>query len=143
MRHHLATLYRTYLDQIVAGRKTVECRLGRPGFPPHGMVQPGDLIWLKEVSGPVRAAVSVTAVETAPLASPEVLEDVRQRWNDRVLAPPEFWTIRGPGRVATLIVLGDLCSFEPFSIQKADRRAWVPLGRPPIPGSRLHASRRN
>ena len=137
MKHHLAILQRVYVDQIVAGKKTVECRLGHGGHLPHGAVHPGDLVWLKEVSGPVRAVVKVMDVKTIPLGSAEAITRLRREWNDRILAPSEFWQARREARVATLIVLGDLCAFKPFRVVKTDRRAWVALCHPPVPGRRL------
>jgi hypothetical protein len=141
MRHHLAVLYRTYVTQIIRGRKTVECRLGQMGYPPHGLIGPGDLVWLKEVSGPVRAAVRVEGVRSLPLAETRSLEQIRREWNDRILAPAEFWRAGRTASVATLIVFGQVCAFEPFRIRKTDRRAWVPLARPPVPGQCLRSAR--
>ena len=144
MQHHLAVLYRTFVDAILAGHKTVECRLGRWGRPHHGLVKAGDLIWLKEVSGPVRAVVRASEVHTISLVSAADLRLVQRDWNDRVGAPSAFWQ-RGRGAsVATLIGLGDVCGFGPdgFEIIKRDRRAWVPLAAPPVPGQPLRPSPR-
>jgi hypothetical protein len=134
MMHHLAILYPVYVDEIIVGHKTVECRLGHEGYPPHGAVQAGDLLWLKDVSGPVRAVVSVREVQTIRLRDPDAVERIRQKWNGRILAPPEFWDTHRNAQVATLIVLGDLCAFKPFRVIKTDRRAWVSMSRPPVPG---------
>jgi hypothetical protein len=139
MRHHLAILHQAYLTQIVCGRKTVECRLGRKGIAPHGAVRAGDLVWLKEVSGPVRAVVRVQDVRSIPLGGAGAVERIRREWNDRILAPASFWRARRDASMATLILLGDLCSFRPFRIVKADRRAWVTLAHPPVPGRSLRS----
>ncbi|MBI4580225.1 MAG: ASCH domain-containing protein [Planctomycetes bacterium] len=138
----MAVLYRNYIVDILRGRKTVECRLGRLGFPPHGIVRAGDVLWLKEVSGPVWAAVRVCGVRTVRLTGPEALEVVRRKWNDRIGAPAAYWRAGGNATAATLILLGDCCSFQPFRVRKADRRAWVPLGRPRVPGRALCAAGR-
>lgn len=145
MQHHLAVLYRTFIDAILAGRKTVECRLGRWGRPPHGLVKMGDLIWLKQVSGPVRAAVRVAEVHTIPLVSATDLRLVQRDWNDRVGAPAAFWQRGRSASVATLIGLGDVCGFGPdgFKIIKRDRRAWVLLASPPVPGRPLRVNLRS
>lgn len=140
MRHHLAVLYRAYVTQIIHGRKTVECRLGEMGYPPHGFVQVGDLVWLKDVSGPVRAVVRVKEVRSIPLGGRGALERVRREWNEKVLAPVSFWRARRQASVATLIELGDLCAFRPFRIIKSDRRDWVRLSHPPVPGRPLRTA---
>jgi len=141
MQHHLAVLYRTYITEIILGRKTVECRLGELGNPPHGLVRAGDLLWLKQVSGPVRAAVRVRRVCSVALTRAATLERVRRQWNHRILAPPEYWNASAGASQATLIVLGDVCAFRPFGIVKSDRRAWVVLSRPPIPGQPVRSKR--
>lgn len=137
MQHHLAILRPNYIDDIIVGSKTIECRLGRAGYPPHGYVQPGDLLWLKEVSGPVRAAVRAEAVESIPLDGPGSLETLRRAFNDRIGAPAAFWRREPWVQVATLITLGDVCVFRPFRVHKRDRRAWVPFIRPPKPDAAL------
>ena len=63
-RHHLAILKPPYLREILAGRKTIECRFGKIGNPPHRKLASSDLIWLKEVAGPVRGVVAVREVRS-------------------------------------------------------------------------------
>lgn len=133
MRHHLAILYRTYLDQIAAGRKTVECRLGKMGCPPHRFVRANDLIWFKEVSGPVRLVARAESVRTFSGLTIRTVERIRQEWNDAVQAPAVFWDDNRSATVATLIWLGGVCPLRPFRVHKRDRRSWVVLAGPPIP----------
>lgn len=137
MLHHLAILCPNYVDEIIAGNKTVECRLGREGHHPHGHVHAGDMVWLKDVGGPVRAVISVREVKTIRIAVKLQIDEIKHQWNDRILAPPEFWQNREHVNIATLIMLGDLCTFKPFRIHKKDRRAWVVLAQPPVPGKPL------
>ena len=138
IKHHLAILQRPYLDLIIAGKKTVECRLGKAIYPPHSQVCPGDLLWLKESCGPIHAVVQVAQAETFQLTGEASLEQIRQHWNDRILAPLEFWQLRYDANAATLITLNSkLCIFKPFQVIKKDRRAWVVLRQPPKPGQAI------
>ncbi len=134
MHHHLAVLYRPYVDEIIAGRKTVECRLGKMGFPPHGFLRAGDLIWFKEVSGPVRAVATARSVRCLAPLTPAMIDLIRREWNREIRAPAEFWESRRRAAAATLIWLGNVCSLRPFWIEKRNRRAWMVLDGPPIPG---------
>ena len=139
MQHHLAVLYRSYLDEIAEGRKTVECRLGRMGSPPHGFLRSGDLIWFKEISGPVRVVASARSVRCFRDLTPAMIELIRREWNREIRASAEFWDQRCHATAATLVWLGHVCPLRPFHIAKRNRRAWMVLGGPPIPGEAVVA----
>ena len=141
MKHHLAILYRTHLRRILAGRKAIECRLGDLGYPPHGQLSTGDMIWLKEVSGPIRAVATATSVRGFDNPSFQAMERIQRQWNSQILAPQAFWRSGRRVKAATLIWLGNVCPLTPFRIEKKDRRSWVVLDRPPVPGQPIVASR--
>jgi hypothetical protein len=65
------------------------------------------------------------------------MDRIRRKYNDGIGAPAAFWEARPGAGVVTLIALGDLVLFQPFRVRKADRRAWVPLTRPPRPDCAL------
>jgi len=141
MRHHLAILYRPYLEEIMCGSKRIECRLGKIGYPPHGLVGSGDLIWLKETNGPVRAVASVAAVQLFHPLTDDLLDWVRHEFGDQIRAPAAFWRAGVDATAATLIGFDFVCCLRPFRIVKRDRRAWVPLAGPPIPGHSVRSFR--
>jgi len=134
MWHHLAVFYRSCLDDIIAGLKTIECRLGQVNLPPHGDLDAGDLIWLKQVSGPVRAVVTARSVRRFDPLTPHLLKLIRRQWGQQIRAPLSFWKGHQSANLATLIWLTDVCTFKPFTIEKRDRRAWIILESPPVPG---------
>jgi len=134
MQHHLAILYRTYVDAILAGEKSIECRLSRMGNIPQSVVQPGDLIWFKERSGPVRAVASAKLVRRFDRLNPDRVDWLRRRVNPGVAAPASFWRQYRDARVGVLIWLDNVCALTPFWVRKNDRRAWVVLAAPPVPG---------
>jgi len=134
MRHHLAILYRNHLDAILAGEKTIECRLSKLGYIPRSSLDVGDLIWLKESSGPIRAVASAGTVKRFDGLTPARVDWLQSQFNDGIQAPASFWQQRRRSRFATLIWLENLCIFKPFWVVKRDRRAWVVLSGPPIPG---------
>lgn len=134
MKHHLAVIHKAYIRQILSGKKSVECRLGKYFKAPHGAVEQEDLVWLKEPSGPVRGVAQVKSAQTYRNLTPHVLELIREKWGDQIGASRAFWQANAGARVATLIWLGNVCSLEPFTIEKNDRRSWVVLDGPPTPG---------
>ena len=137
MQNHLAILHRTHLDLILSGAKTIECRLSRMGSIPYGFVQPGDLLWMKESAGPVRAVAAARTVRCFENLTPARLDWIRRRFNAGIQAPAPFWRQHRDVRFATLIWLDSVCALEPFGVKKTDRRPWVVLGAPPVPGARL------
>lgn len=143
MHHHLAILYGSYLDEVVSGRKTVECRLGKMGYPPHGAVRPGDLIWFKETSGPVRVVASAQSIRCFRDVTPAMVETIRRQWGREIRASADFWQ-RGRqmgAEAVTLIWLGNVCPLRPFRVEKRNRRAWVVLAEAPAPGQAVVARR--
>ena len=70
---HLAILKRAYLNLILAGEKTIECRLTRMAKPPFGVVKKGQRIYLKESSGPVRAVARAGKVISRQIDGPRDL----------------------------------------------------------------------
>ena len=137
MRHHLAIVEGRYIDAILAGRKTIECRLGLIGSVPYGAVEAGDLIWFKEICGPVRGVASTQKVESFEALTPARVDWLRRTYNAQIGAPSSFWQAYQQARYATLVHLQEVCPLTPFRIQKRDRRAWVVLDEPPVPGQTL------
>jgi hypothetical protein len=134
MQHHLAILHSTYLDAILTGEKTIECRLGRMGHIPYVGLNPGDSIWLKESSGPVRAVATAGMVRRFDRLTPARVDWLRREFNGGIRAPASFWRQHRGARFATLTWLQDVCALSPFWVVKRDRRAWVVLSSPPVPG---------
>lgn len=137
MQHHLAILWPQYLDAIVTGRKTIECRLGRPGARSMAGVSPGDLVWLKERCGPVRGVVAIERVRRFEPLSPGRLTWLREQFNSGIRAPAAFWNEHREAEAATLIWFAAVCPLKPFRICKRDRQAWIVLARPPVPDGPL------
>lgn len=131
--NHLAIIRARYLGDIITGRKTVECRLGKMGYPPHGQVQSGDIIWFKLPSGPVRALARVRRVRVFEALGAALLRRIRREWGARIRAPQAFWAKACHAKVATLIWLDHVCPLRPYRVGKSDRRAWVVLAKPPMP----------
>ena len=133
MTHRLVVLKSDYLKGILRGEKTAECRLSRTKRPPYGAVTAGDVLWLKQSGGPIRARTTARHVQFVhPLAKAE-LKYISHRYGEALQVDRTFLDDRRQSRYATLIQLGRVRRLEPFSVEKNDRHAWVVLSGPPVP----------
>ena len=131
MSHHLVILKKLYLDRILSGRKTVECRVSRIKRAPFAAVSAGDTLWLKQSGGPVVATASVRRVEFVhPLAESKVIV-LRDRYSESLQADQAFFDNHLKAKYATFIQLGRVRRVEPFHIRKSSRHAWLVLQAPP------------
>ena len=131
MVHHLVILHKPYLDAILKGLKTTECRLSQTRGVPFGSVHKGDILWLKQSGGLVRArarAGDVTFLH--PLGRPEMAA-LQKRYSRSLRAEPAFFERHKKARFATLIRLKQVRPIETVRFSKSNRLAWVVLPQPP------------
>ncbi len=128
MPGHLAILQPFYLNLILSGQKTIECRLTRTSKPPFGVVKKGQRIYLKQSSGPVRGVCTAGRVICRRIDGSQDLAMIRQEYGERIMAKDDFWESRDAARYCTLIFLKGVRALgEPFRISKNDMRGWVVL----------------
>lgn len=120
-----------YIEPIITGRKTVECRLSRTLKAPFACVDPGDTLWLKASGGPVFATVRARRVSYISPVTPDALDAISDQYGSLILAAPLFFADYRSARYGTIIHLGHVRRLKPFHIQKRDRHAWVRLREPP------------
>ena len=123
---HLAILVEPYLSLLLQGKKTVESRFSKTRIAPYGRVHDGDALLLKRTSGPVLGVCEVRQVWSYRLAE-TVKKDIRTVFDDSLCADDDFWEVRKSACFATLILVGRVIEFEPFSVAKRDRRGWIVL----------------
>ncbi len=102
---HVAILQPRYLDLIVAGRKSIEARLTRTLRAPIGAVRSGDWIHLKACGGPIAATMRVARVLELRELNPTAVAALRGEFNDRILAPYNWWRERSGSRFGVLLWL--------------------------------------
>lgn len=137
MTHHLVVIHAEYLDAILRKRKTIECRFSSIRRPPFEAVAPGDLLWFKLPSGPLRGVAAVQRCEFRIVSDPAVLRELARRHHAAVAAPAQFWQADDWARYASLIWLGDVVPVTPMRVHKRSRLAWVVLDGPPRPDQRI------
>jgi len=136
MNHHLMIVKPRYVEPILAGRKTIECRLSRTLKPPFRCVEPGDTLWLKVSGGPIVATLRARRVSFVHPGTPDAVDAIAEQYSHSILAAPLFFTRHRSARYGTLIHLSHVRRIRPFRIEKRDRQAWLRLPGPPRdPGS--------
>lgn len=123
---HLAIFAQPFLSMVLSGEKTIESRFSRNRCAPYGEIDDGDIILLKEVSGPICGLVLARRTWCYDLGT-EQIGSIRHRFGAGICADDEFWSSRADALYATLIELEAPASIAPVSCDKRDRRGWVSL----------------
>ncbi|MBN8564807.1 MAG: ASCH domain-containing protein [Leptolyngbya sp. UWPOB_LEPTO1] len=124
---HLGVFVEPYLQFILEGKKTIESRFATRRFAPYNQVEKGDVILLKQSSGPIVGICQVTHCWFYEL-DPESWETIQRDFAQALCAQdPEFWQQRQAASYATLMRVQFVKAIEPIPFAKRDRRGWVIL----------------
>ena len=138
MWHHLVVLHSRYLDLLLSGRKQIECRLSSVRRAPFEAVSPGDMLWLKPPSKPVRAVAVAGKCSYRELRNKHDLARISGRHAPMICAERGFFeNAEDWARYLSLIWIETVVTISPMPIRKSDKRAWVVMDRAPWPGMRL------
>jgi ASC-1-like (ASCH) protein len=124
---HLVILKRPYLDLILEGKKTVESRFLKVRKEPLGKVSVGDVLFLKESSGPVCGRATVAAVKFFEDLSPEKIKKIKAQYNHLIGGSEEYWQGKRECKFGVFVWLKDIQKVKPIWIDKRDWRGWVVL----------------
>lgn len=137
-RHHLVVLHESYLRLMLSGRKRLECRLSSIRRPPFQGVSPGDLLWFKLPSGPIRAVACAGECLFRQIRQrSDLAEIVKQHGKEICAADGFFEGAANWARYVSLIRLDWVLGLGELRVFKSDQRAWVPLEDVPRPGMRV------
>lgn len=126
---HVAIVQGVYVDLIERGTKTIESRLSIHRAIPFGRVQSGDLLLIKQHSGPYRVCVTVGEVWSFELLTRAGLKHLRERFGARIAADSAYWQYKRRARYATLVELLDPCAISQGpALGGRARSGWVTLG---------------
>ncbi|MFN7160865.1 MAG: ASCH domain-containing protein [Candidatus Gracilibacteria bacterium] len=127
---HLAVFKEPFLSLIFSGTKTLESRLSKHRSPPYQKVSPGDIILLKESSGPLKGFCTVkNVVYLGPLTTQEMHMTVDQYSKDLCLTE-DFKREKKESRYISLFELENITSVHLVSIIKKDPRSWIKITNP-------------
>lgn len=124
VRTHIAILHGRYLSLILEGRKRAECRLTRARIAPYGRVARGDVVYLKQSSGPFRARAIAERVVCRQLGSREAVRELQAAYEPDVLGGDEFWAAKSHARFATVVWLADVEPVDRGPRYEPSRMAW-------------------
>jgi hypothetical protein len=126
---HLAVMRQPYLQLLLDGQKTIESRFSVNRISPFEDVSAGDVLALKQCSGPVVGLGVVEHTAFYELDSP-TWRLLRARFARPLCAEDdEFWATRERARYATLMTVVHAHWIDPIRVEKRDRRGWVRLDR--------------
>jgi len=130
---HLAIVKPPFLDEILAGRKTVESRLSVNRVAPYNRVKPGDRVLFKQSAGPYRAAATATQVRSLRIRSHDHLMAIFEAQKHhisgaQIAAARDFFVSKHAARYATLITIAEVTPInEGPAIPPLHGRAWLCL----------------
>ncbi len=127
MKKHLAIFSKNYIAKILNHEKTVESRFSKVRCAPYQHVEVGDIILLKEQSGPIRGQARVKDVVYFSGLTPEKIKAIEEEYNNRLKVDEKFWQTKRDAKYATLMSLEEVKQLPPETYEKKDRRGWVVL----------------
>jgi hypothetical protein len=123
---HLAVFIEPYLRFVLEGKKTIESRFSVHRHAPFEQVRKGDLVVLKQSSGPICGVCRVSHAWYYHL-DPTSWSEIEQFATALCMDDSEFWAKKRGASFATLIRIEDVVRIPEFSISKIDPRGWVVL----------------
>jgi ASC-1-like (ASCH) protein len=129
---HIAVLLPQYIDLILAGEKTVECRLTKQARDPFENVEPGERIYFKASAGPYAATAIVEHVLCEQGLTPRRISEIKRDYNHLIRGEDQFWRWKRDSRYCTLVWLKDV---QPTSagprVRPLQGVAWLCLDEEP------------
>ncbi|MBI2600987.1 ASCH domain-containing protein [Candidatus Daviesbacteria bacterium] len=129
MTKHLAIFKGDTAKLILSGQKTIESRFSKSKIPPFGVVAANDLVYIKPSGKDIIGQFKVKKVIFYDGLTKDDLEDIKERYGERIAIEEKFFEDRGDCKYGTLIFVGDSARFiaSPVSFNKKDQRGWVVL----------------
>ncbi len=136
MTYHLAILHEPYLSRILCGEKSIKSRWLKRRVAPYGRVAAGDMIYLKQTSGPIIATARAAEVWQFDDLSPARVNELLAQFGNRLRLEPAFADYARGQRYAVLISLEDVLALpQPLSFRQRGRSGWIVLGSSPLSSS--------
>jgi len=123
---HLAVFVQAYLGFVLEGKKTIDSRFGVNRNSPFQQVKNGDLLILKESSGPI-CGVCVISHAWYYHLNPASWSEIEKYASALCMDDSHFWVKKRSACFATLMRLENVIRLRDISVQKLDPRGWVVL----------------
>jgi len=105
---HIAVLLPQYLDLILSGEKTVECRLTKQARDPFENVETGERIYFKASAGPYAATAIAEHVLCEQGLTPRRVSEIKRDYNHLIRGEDQFWRWKRDSRYCTLVWLKEV-----------------------------------
>jgi ASC-1-like (ASCH) protein len=123
---HLAIFIGNTIEDILAGRKTIESRFTVNKVLPYRSVAKGDEILLKKSGGDIIGRVYVDNVLYYEDFGVKGLSEFRKMYSEDLCVDESFWEEKNRSKFVSLIFLRDPERFvATIKFKKHDRRPWV------------------
>jgi dephospho-CoA kinase len=129
---HIAKLYPNYIDAIFSGRKTMDSRFSENRIVPYGRIGKGEIVYMKETSGPIRGRAAVGEVYEFSNITPNLLAQLKSTYDKFLLAGDEYWRIKTSARYGVIVKFENVHQLPPFSIHVNNRSGWLCYPNPQI-----------
>lgn len=126
-----------YIEMMLAGVKTVDSKFTYRRTAPYARLREGDVVYLKESSGPVRGRITIGAVVDSELSEPEdIMRYLSPVYRELGIIDEEHlmrvWRSHASKRfVCQWRILKPERAHHPVRVYKNDMRTWVPDYDPP------------
>jgi len=129
---HIAILRQPYLNLILAGQKTVECRLTQQARAPYDTIEPGDRIYFKLSAGPYGATAIADHVQFEEGLTPNRVNQLKRDYNHLICGDSYFWRVKRNSSFCTLIWLREVAPVNTGpAIAPLQGLAWKTLDEEP------------
>lgn len=113
------------INKILTGQKTIESRFSKNKITPFYNIKKGEVVFLKESGGDILASFMVENVVFFDKLDKEKVMNIKEKYNEYINAPLDFWISKKNSKYATLIFIKNPQKIQPISITKKNRQAFV------------------
>lgn len=129
---HVAVLLKPYLDLILQGKKTIECRLTQTAREPFEAIEPGERIYFKQSAGPYGATAVAEHVIFEDNLTPSRVKQIKADYNDKICGDSPFWHAKRTSKYCTLVWLSEVRAIDTGpAIRPLQGVAWMILDEEP------------
>lgn len=129
---HVAVLLKPYMDLILQGKKTVECRLTKDARDPFENIEAGERIYFKLSAGPYAAMAIAEHVMFESNLTPARVNEIRRDYNDLIGGDATYWAWKRDAKYCTLIWLKDVAPIDNGpKIRPLQGVAWLTMEEDP------------
>lgn len=134
MKKHLAILHKSAINAILSGNKLIETRFSDHRIVPFGVINVGDLVFMKEPGRDIIGQFKVKKVFNYEGLTQQDVEKIFTDFGGAISVGDKqedeaFFTQKKNSHYGTLIFVGESERLitSPVIFKKSDRRGWVVL----------------